>query len=144
MLRLIFECEQKLNMQGNVMDHFSILRGAFASLQELDLNGNNLTSLPTAMVRARPINNVKPPPTLCPFSSLQGYLANLRIFDASNNQIDALPAEIGALTKLEELRLAGNPLTQLPKTIGNCSRLEVLRVLLVQGSNWVNKAILFL
>ena len=47
------------------------------------------------------------------------------MFDASNNRLESLPAEIGALTKLEEFRLSGNLLRELPKTIGNCSRLEV-------------------
>jgi len=37
-------------MQSNVLEKFSLLRGAFASLQELDLSGNNLTSLPIEIV----------------------------------------------------------------------------------------------
>jgi Leucine-rich repeat (LRR) protein len=42
---------QRLKMQGNMLERFSLLRGAFASLQELDLNGNNLMSLPSEIVR---------------------------------------------------------------------------------------------
>ncbi len=41
---------QRLKMQSNVLEKFSLLRGAFASLQELDLSGNNLTSLPIEIV----------------------------------------------------------------------------------------------
>lgn len=63
--------------------------------------------------------------------SIQGeirHLSNLKILNASNNQMTGVPAEVGQLQKLEVLDLSNNKLTGLPNEIGNLKNLKVLNL----------------
>ncbi|KAJ3155297.1 hypothetical protein HDU86_004387 [Geranomyces michiganensis] len=53
---------------------------------------------------------------------------NLRWLILTDNQIGALPEDIGACTGLEKLMLAGNCLTELPNSIAKCHKLGLLRI----------------
>jgi Leucine-rich repeat (LRR) protein len=50
------------------------------------------------------------------------------VLDVSDNQLSALPDEIGQLAKLQTLDLSGNQLHILPSAIGMLSRLQALDV----------------
>ena len=73
------------------------------SLRELDLGGNQLTSVPAEI----------------------GQLASLKKLHLDHNRLTSLPAEIGRLTSLKELWLGGNHLASVPAGIGRLS-LKVL------------------
>ena len=73
---------------------------------ELDLSGNQLTSLP---------------PEIASFT-------NLTELNLSGNQLTSLPPEIASLTNLTELNLSGNQLTSLPSEIITLKYLTLLDI----------------
>jgi len=78
--------------------------GDLTNLQELVLDSNGLTELPTTI----------------------GNLKNLKILSLKNNRIEALPESIKALVNLEELYLSWNPFseqtqTQMRQWLPNCN-----------------------
>ncbi|CAB3726778.1 hypothetical protein LMG27174_05436 [Paraburkholderia rhynchosiae] len=117
----------------------------------LDLSGNALSALPDDFARLRKLrimfasNNpfTELPEVLgqCPQLSMVGFKANrihrvagnalppqLRWLILTDNEVDALPPEIGCCTQLQKLMLAGNRLRFLPDELAACSRLELLRL----------------
>jgi len=72
---------------------------------ELDVSGNRLTGALPAEIR---------------------HLRNLKVLNASSNDMTGVPAEIGQLSKLEVLILSDNLLTGLPYELGNLSKLKIL------------------
>lgn len=77
------------------------------SLEELNISHNNLTGALPAEIR---------------------HLSNLKVLDASDNQMTGVPAEIGQLEKLEILDLSNNKLTGLPYEMGNLRNLKTLNL----------------
>lgn len=121
------------------------------TLETLDLSGNALSSLPADLPRLSKLriifcsNNAftELPDILgqCPQLSMVGFKANrirevsgkslplgLRWLILTDNQIEALPREIGRCVQLQKLMLAGNRLHALPVEMAACSRLELLRL----------------
>ena len=121
------------------------------SLEILDLSGNTLSALPDDLPRLHKLrilfcsNNAftELPAVLgrCQALTMVGFKANaivsvppqslspaLRWLILTDNQIDALPPEIGRCTQLQKFMLAGNRLTRLPPEMANCTRLELLRL----------------
>ena len=121
------------------------------TLEVLDLSGNALTTLPDDLPRLARLriffasNNpfTELPEVLgqCSQLSMVGFKANrirtlsahalapqLRWLILTDNEIEALPAEIGRCTQLQKLMLAGNRLRRLPDELAACSRLELLRL----------------
>ena len=121
------------------------------TLEVLDLSGNALAALPDDFARLSKLrilfcsNNdfTELPKVLgqCPALDMIGFKANrirtvpaqalpatLRWLILTDNQIEALPAEIGRCTRLQKLMLAGNRLQTLPQTLSACTRLELLRI----------------
>ncbi|QQC66353.1 leucine-rich repeat-containing protein kinase family protein [Paraburkholderia ginsengisoli] len=121
------------------------------TLEVLDLSGNALTALPDDLPRLRnlrilfasdnPFTELPEVLGECSQLSMVGFKANrirtvsgralapsLRWLILTDNEIDALPAEIGGCTQLQKLMLAGNRLSTLPDELAACSRLELLRL----------------
>lgn len=78
-----------------------IIEQATVSPTILNLEGNNLTSLPESI----------------------GDLTNLTILRLNHNKLTSLPESIGNLTKLSRLYLNHNELTSLPESISNLTNL---------------------
>ncbi|WP_310395777.1 leucine-rich repeat-containing protein kinase family protein [Hymenobacter sp.] len=121
------------------------------TLEVLNLSGNGLASLPDDLPRLHKLrvlfcsdNQFTEVPAVlgqCPRLSMVGFKANrihtlpaaalppaLRWLILTDNQLEALPDEIGNCAQLQKLMLAGNRLTALPKTLAACTRLELLRI----------------
>ncbi len=75
-------------------------------LEELNLSGNNLRSIPKKIDQLR----------------------HLKVLHLANNQLQSLPKEIHRLRHLKVLHLANNQLQSLPKKIGKLMRLEGLNL----------------
>jgi hypothetical protein len=121
------------------------------SLEILNLSGNALSLLPPDLDRLHRLRIVfcsdnqfvELPEVLgrCQQLEMIGFKANrirtvaaaalparLRWLILTDNQLDALPAELGLCTRLQKLMLAGNRLQQLPEQMAACTSLELLRI----------------
>jgi hypothetical protein len=121
------------------------------TLEILDLSGNALSSLPDDLPRLGKLRIVfasnnqftELPEVLgqCPQLSMIGFKANrirkvsgkslpasLRWLILTDNEVEALPPEIGNCLLLQKLMLAGNRLRALPAEMASCSRLELVRL----------------
>lgn len=121
------------------------------SLEVLDLSGNQLSELPDALAECHRLriifcsenNFTRLPEVLgrCSALTMIGFKANricevpavalppqLRWLVLTDNQIAALPDELGQCHQLQKLMLAGNRLQSLPSTLANCQRLELVRL----------------
>lgn len=125
--------------------------GLADTLEVLNLSGNQLDSLPADLSRLRklrilfcsdnPFTEVPECLGDCPQLEMVGFKANrirhlpadslppdLRWLILTDNQLQALPEEIGNCQRLQKLMLAGNQLTRLPPTLAECTSLELLRI----------------
>jgi hypothetical protein len=121
------------------------------TLEILDLSANSLSTLPDDLPRLHKLrvifcsNNefAELPEILgaCTTLSMVGFRDNrirtvsgaslppqLRWLILTGNEIETLPAELGARPLLQKLMLAGNRLHALPTSLINCRRLELLRI----------------
>ncbi len=121
------------------------------TLEVLDLSGNALSALPDDLPRLKKLriifasNNqfTELPDVLgeCQQLTMVGFKANrirhvsasslphaLRWLILTDNEVEALPAELGQCSMLQKLMLAGNRLSTLPKEMAACARLELLRL----------------
>ena len=121
------------------------------TLEILDLSGNALTALPADLARLHKLRVLfcsdnqfgELPEVLgsCPALSMIGFRNNLirtvsakaippqlRWLILTGNEIESLPAELGARPLLQKLMLAGNHLRSLPAELANCKQLELLRI----------------
>jgi hypothetical protein len=121
------------------------------SLEILDLSGNALSSLPDDLPRLGKLRIIfcsdnqftELPAVLgaCPALTMVGFKANriltvlpaslpaqLRWLVLTDNQIEALPADLGRRPQLQKLMLAGNRLRELPADMAQLHKLELLRI----------------
>ena len=129
-------------------------RAVFAlanTLEILDLSGNALSALPDDLPRLHKLriifasgNRFSALPEVlgsCKQLEMVGFKSNqigcvsasalpqrLRWLILTDNQIDALPIEIGRCHRLQKLALAGNLLQALPAEMAACRQLELLRI----------------
>jgi len=103
----VVSSEKKLDLSNQGLSKVPADVFSKTDLEELDLSGNRLTGAIQAEIR---------------------HLSNLRILNASNNQMTGVPAEIGQLSKLEVLDLSNNKLTGLPYELGNLKNLKRLKL----------------
>ncbi|MFH0873397.1 MAG: leucine-rich repeat domain-containing protein [Candidatus Komeilibacteria bacterium] len=101
----------------------------------LNLSNQNLTKLPSYVLGRTDLATLD-----ISHNALTGalpaeirQLKNLKILNASYNNMTGVPAEIGQLSNLEELDLSHNQLTGLPYELGNLQKLKLLRL---TGNNY--------
>ncbi|XP_073872598.1 E3 ubiquitin-protein ligase LRSAM1 isoform X8 [Macaca fascicularis] len=114
--RLAYCMSACLNPQGtlrrclpSVDTSFLSASYAFGLQQVLIVHTNHLTSLL---------------PKSCSLLSL----ATIKVLDLHDNQLTALPDDLGQLTALQVLNVERNQLMQLPRSIGNLTQLQTLNV----------------
>ncbi|KAL1910552.1 Glucose-repressible alcohol dehydrogenase transcriptional effector [Sporothrix stenoceras] len=95
-----------LDLSGQGLRALSPQLFCYEFLQELYISSNKLTVLPAAI----------------------GSLRQLRILEASHNQISELPPELGMCTFLKQLLLFNNNIRTLPCEIGSLHMLETLGI----------------
>ncbi|XP_025215248.1 E3 ubiquitin-protein ligase LRSAM1 isoform X2 [Theropithecus gelada] len=66
--------------------------------------------------------------SLLPKSCSLLSLATIKVLDLHDNQLTALPDDLGQLTALQVLNVERNQLMQLPRSIGNLTQLQTLNV----------------
>ncbi|MEG2643416.1 MAG: leucine-rich repeat domain-containing protein, partial [Eubacterium sp.] len=104
----------------------------FSNLESLDLNGNQLTSLPDSIGNLEQLEMLDLSENqLTSLPESIGNLVNLQILGLISNQLTSLPESIENLVNLEWLYLSRNQLTSLPESIGKLTSLKIL----VLGSN---------
>ena len=122
---------ESLNLGQNCITTLPESIDALQHLQMLDLGHNALTALPAALGRLPQLtqflylsnNQLREiPDALCAGWSRLGYL------NVADNQLIALPASIGAMQGLVELRLYNNGIAALPESIGQLARLQELHL----------------
>ncbi|MDN5284330.1 MAG: protein kinase [Mucilaginibacter sp.] len=121
------------------------------TLEKLDLSGNNLSELPADFGRLKRLKILFCSENLftvlpavladCPLLDIVGFKSNrieevpakalnpnIRWLILTNNNIAALPAQIGNCSRMQKLMLAGNRLKELPVELSNCRNLSLLRI----------------
>ena len=142
---------KRLDLSAGLTEFPSEIFALADSLEILNLSGNQLSALPADLPRLHKLRVIfcsdnrftEVPAVLgqCPHLSMVGFKANqirtlpaaaltpaLRWLILTDNQLEALPPEIGQCREMQKLMLAGNRLTALPETLTNCTKLELLRI----------------
>jgi len=94
----------------------------------LDLSNKNLIQIPPYVFDRTDLEelNVSHNNLTGAIQSQIGQLTNLKILNASDNQMTGVPAEIGRLQNLQVLDLSNNKLTGLPNELGKLTQLRTL------------------
>ena len=87
----------------NTLEH--LRSGALTGTRRLDLNGAELTHLPT---------------------EVYGLADTLEVLNLSDNRLYALPNDLSRLKRLKVIFCSGNPFTRLPEVLGDCPLLEMV------------------
>ena len=104
---IVVSGNNKLDLSGQGLTSIPSYVFGKTNLSELNVSHNNLTGAIQAEIR---------------------HLGNLKILNASYNQMTGVPAEVGQLQKLEILDLSYNQLTGLPNELGNLKNLKTLNL----------------
>jgi len=142
---------RRLDLSADLLTFPEAIFGLADTLEVLNLSGNRLQALPADLSRLRklrilfcsdnPFTEVPECLGECEQLEMIGFKANqirhlpaaalptaLRWLILTDNQLQALPDEIGNCHRLQKLMLAGNQLPSLPETLANCINLELLRI----------------
>ena len=120
-------------------------------LEILDLSNNHISDLPDELaslinmkilfLSSNDFEHIPAVLALCPKLEMISFKSNklatvdedvlpldTRWLILTDNKIQALPASMGKLHRLQKLALAGNRLTELPATMADCQNLELARL----------------
>jgi len=103
--------------------------------KKLDLSNQNLQKIPEYVFNQKDLEelDVSNNRLTGAIQSQVGQLKNLRVLNASDNQMTGVPAEVGQLVKLQILNLSNNQITGLPNELGNLQNLNNFNI---SGNNY--------
>eukprot|EP00284_Hemiselmis_tepida_P008217 CAMPEP_0174927172 /NCGR_PEP_ID=MMETSP1355-20121228/17991_1 /TAXON_ID=464990 /ORGANISM="Hemiselmis tepida, Strain CCMP443" /LENGTH=294 /DNA_ID=CAMNT_0016173261 /DNA_START=72 /DNA_END=956 /DNA_ORIENTATION=- len=116
---------QRLKLPRNKLERVPDSLARLQALQQLDLSGNRLGSLPEifmGMGKLKELSLARNLLTVVPGSV--AALESLKMLDLSGNKLVTLPDGIGGLKNLEDLDVSTNKLTRL---LDDCAGMERLR-----------------
>lgn len=142
---------KRLDLAADLTEFPSEIFDLADTLEVLNLSSNLLSDLPQDLTRLYKLRIIfcsdnrftHVPEVLgqCVDLEMVGFKANqiahfsgkalppkLRWLILTDNQLQQLPAEIGACGNLQKLMLSGNQLQALPEEMAACTRLELLRI----------------
>lgn len=127
-VRALADTLEVLNLSGNALSDLPDWLASLPKLKILFCSDNRFTRVPEVV-------------GACPALSMVGFKSNqlqelpgaalpqqLRWLVLTDNQLSALPAQLGERPALEKLALAGNQLSALPESMAQCRRLGLLRL----------------
>lgn len=135
---------RQLDLRRNLLPTLPPTIGALESLAELDVTDCPLRELPQELGMLQRLTTLKIGSTLDPRSAAyaEGYgrggdltlpplgrLSQLRVLNASNAGLHALPADLGGLASLELVFLDQNRLTRLPEEFFTLPKVRVVSLL---------------
>lgn len=117
-----------LNLAHNALDSLPAFVAHLPRLKVVFGSFNPFTRLPQVLGRCPALETIGF--RGCQLRELPGAAlpASLRALILTDNQLEALPAAIGACARLQKLMLAGNRLHELPPELARCTALELLRL----------------
>jgi len=142
---------RKLQINSGLTDFPAEIFSLSDSLEELDLSGNKLKSLPDDFCRLEKLkilflsqNCFRSIPKVlskCSELTMIGFKSNsivdfpensmpkkLKWLILTDNNIEKLPDSMRELSKLKKLMLAGNKISNLPDSMAECRNLELTRL----------------
>jgi hypothetical protein len=118
----------KLNLYGCSFTELPIELSYFTNLEELDLNGNDLSTANlnklTGLQNLRKLSLQECNLTIFPRSILK--LSMLEVLTVFNNKISNIPDELYNLANLKELTIGNNPLKDLSPKVSNLKNLVLI------------------
>jgi hypothetical protein len=117
-----------LNLSGNCLTTLPDDLPRLHKLRIIFCSNNQFTELPTVLGRCAQLQMIGFKSNQIHHFPAAALPVNLRWLILTDNQLDALPVELGQCQHLQKLMLAGNRLTQLPSSLADCHNLELLRI----------------
>lgn len=99
--------KNRMDLSGRNLERIPENVFSRTELESLDVSNNRLSGAIQAEIR---------------------HLRNLKVLNASDNQLTGIPAEIGQLVNLEVLDFSDNELTGLPYELGNLKNLRIFDI----------------
>ncbi len=123
---------EELDLEGNQLTSVPPELGELANLQALTLNFNRLTTVPPELGRLSRLDYLGLwSNELTSIPAELGDLGNLRELDLDENRLTSIPAELAGLERLEILWAASNELASIPPELG---AMNSLRLLVLEGN----------
>ena len=118
-----------LSVTGNELKVLPDSLGCLTCLQELYLNENEITDLPSSVCDLKCLRILKVRSNyLHQLPENFGNLLNLEVLYGDENSLKTLPSSIGKLGKLQILELSDNQLPSIPNSIGGLRSLKILNL----------------
>lgn len=110
------------------------------SLIELNLENNNLTSLPKSITNLRNLEILDLGSNQIDAKSIEQcyQLKKIKVLSFDDNDLLAIPNGISALSNLERLTLSHNEITELPKDFCSLQSLQQIGIGAMPNLNWKN------
>jgi len=119
---------QVLDLSGNALHTLPDGLAGLHRLHTLFASDNRFTTLPAVLGRCRALDTLGFKANQIAEVPADALAPGLRWLILTDNRIPALPGSLVHCTRLQKLMLAGNRLRQLPAGLGALQRLELLRL----------------
>jgi len=121
-----------LDLASNYIIHADIDPSGFPELEELNLSGNQISTVPPSIERLRGLETLNLSGNrITSLPSALGRLKNLETLSLGGNMLETLPDELRGLKSLQQLDLSNNKLAGIPECL---LKLKNLRLLNLRGN----------